>query len=400
VRATVVGRVTDTGRLRILGGDGALLADVPAAALHDAAPSYDRPRRRRDRSGETDPAALTGDGAGAAEALVAMLADTSWVWRQYDHMLFLNTVAGPGGDATVLRLKHPVTGEDTGRALALTTDGNHRWCAVDPRIGTAWVVAEAVLNLACVGARPLAVVNCLNFGNPEHPEVMWELSEAIDGMAEACRDLGIPVVGGNVSLYNESAGLDIDPTPVIGLLGVVDELVRRPPGMALADGAQLVLVGPDAPASVAGSRWAWDRGARGGTLAPLDPVAHLAVAAFVRQVVADDLVQAVHDVAEGGIALALAEAAVAGGVGAVVTGVSDAAMLFGESPSRVLAAVAPGHIDAVRRRADEAGVTVRVIGRTGGSRVVVDGVVDVSLDALTRAWRDQLPAAFGEASTT
>ena len=153
-----------------------------------------------------------------------MLADTSWVWRQYDHMLFLNTVVGPGGDATVLRLKHPVTGEDTGRALALTTDGNHRWCAVDPRIGTAWVVAESVLNLACVGARPLAVVNCLNFGNPEHPEVMWELSEAIDGMADACRALGLPVVGGNVSLYNESHGIDIDPTPVIGVLGVVDDL--------------------------------------------------------------------------------------------------------------------------------------------------------------------------------
>ena len=338
VRATVVGLVTGTGRLRILGDGGEVLADVPASALHDAAPLYDRPRRRRDRTGELDPSTLTGADDDAGAALLGMLADTSWVSRQYDHMLFLNTVVGPGGDATVLRLKHPVTGEDTGRALALTTDGNHRWCAVDPRIGTAWVVAESVLNLACVGARPLAVVNCLNFGNPEHPEVMWELSEAIDGMAEACRDLGLPVVGGNVSLYNESHGTDIDPTPVIGLLGVIDALTRRPPGLALVDGGDLLLIGaePAGPAvtSLAGSRWAWDRGARGGALPPLDPVAHLAVAAFVRALVIDGVVAGVHDVAEGGLALALAEAALAGAVGAEVTGVGGAGALFGESPSR------------------------------------------------------------------
>ena len=161
-----------------------------------------------------------------------LLADTSWVWSQYDHQLFLNTVQGPGADATVLRLKHPATGRDTGRGLALTTDGNHRWCADDPRLGTAMVVAEAAANLACVGARPIALVNCLNFGNPEHPAVMWQLSEAIDGMAEACRALDVPVVGGNVSLYNETAGRDIDPTPVVGMLGLVDSLDRRPPGRA------------------------------------------------------------------------------------------------------------------------------------------------------------------------
>ena len=127
----------------------------------------------------------------AGADLLGLLADTTWVSSQYDSQLFLNTVEGPGGDAVVLRLKHPTTGLDTGRALALTTDGNHRWCAVDPRLGTALTVAESVLNLACVGARPLALVNCLNFGNPEHPEVMWQLSEAIDGMAEACTAFGV-----------------------------------------------------------------------------------------------------------------------------------------------------------------------------------------------------------------
>src|SRR5690606_9525072 len=174
-----------------------------------------------------------------------LLYDTSWVSSQYDHQLFLNTVVGPGGDAVVLRLKHPVTGEDTGRGLAITTDGNHRWCAVDPRAGAAATVAESVLNLACVGARPIAVVDCLNFGNPEHPEVMWQLSEAIDGLADGCRALGLPVIGGNVSLYNESNGTNIDPTPVIGVLGVVDDLSRRPVAIAQAEGQRLLLLGDD-----------------------------------------------------------------------------------------------------------------------------------------------------------
>src|SRR5690606_37015797 len=168
------------------------------------APPADLAERRAD-----SPASLPAP-ADVGSDLVGMLTDLSWVYSQYDHQLFLNTVVSPGGDAAVLRLKHPDTAADTGRGLAMTTDGNHRWCAVDPRVGTANTVAEAVLNLAVVGARPLALVNCLNFGNPTHPEVMWQLSEAIDGMAEASRAFGIPVVGGNVSLYNEARGANID----------------------------------------------------------------------------------------------------------------------------------------------------------------------------------------------
>src|SRR5208337_3509203 len=149
--------------------------------------------------------------------------------------LFLNTVAGPGGDAAVLRLAAPGL-PATSRGLALSTDSNPRWCALDPRSGTAATVAESALNVACAGARPIAAVNCLNFGNPEHPEVMWQLSESIDGMAEACLALGLPVIGGNVSFYNESAGADIDPTPTIAVLGVVDRLEHRPPGAVFVAG--------------------------------------------------------------------------------------------------------------------------------------------------------------------
>ena len=228
VQASVIGTVTGSGRFRVLDRlDGEVLADIPAASLDADAPLYDRPIAEPvDRVDRRRAVVDLPPPVDAGADLLDLLIDPSWVYRQYDHQLFLNTVEGPGGDATVLRLKHPTTGVDTGRGLALTCDGNHRWCALDPRAGTALVVAEAVMNLACVGARPLGLVNCLNFGNPEHPEVMWQLSEAIDGMGEACRAFGIPVVGGNVSLYNESGGLDIDPTPVVGLVGLVDRLAR------------------------------------------------------------------------------------------------------------------------------------------------------------------------------
>ena len=280
--------------------------------------------------------------------LLDLLADPTWVFRQYDHQLFLNTVEGPGGDATVLRLKHPTTGVDTGRGLALTCDGNHRWCALDPRRGTALIVAEAVMNLACVGARPLGLVNCLNFGNPEHPEVMWQLVEAIDGMGEACRALGIPVVGGNVSLYNESQGQDIDPTPVVGLVGLVDRLDRRPPGVRLVEGGTIVALGPEAR-SLSGSRWAWERGVQGGPGLELDLEVHAAVAALVRGLVAEGLLAGVHDTADG-LGVALAEMAVRSGKGFRVQAKgADHGWLFAESASRVVACVTNGHAEDVVR---------------------------------------------------
>src|SRR5205814_3069424 len=223
------------GRLRVFEG-GDLVADVPAASLHEDAPLYHRPMEppadRAERAAD-DPSRLPPGDCGAD--LLALTADLSWVWSQYDHQLFLNTVEEPGGDAAVLRLKAPGLPPST-RAIALSADGNARWCALDPRRGTALVVAEAALNVACAGARPVALVNCLNFGNPEHPEVMWQLSEAIDGMGDACRALSIPVIGGNVSLYNESRGRDIHPTPVVRVLGIIDRLVERPPGVSLVDG--------------------------------------------------------------------------------------------------------------------------------------------------------------------
>ena len=407
VRADVVGKVTVGGGLRIREGwDGEVLAEVPAASLHEDAPRYDRPRvppaDLADRRAAT-PAAVglvpPADPEELEADLLGMLCDTSWVWSQYDHQLFLNTVEGPGGDAAVLRLKHPVTGVDTGRGLALTTDGNHRWCAVDAREGTASVVAESVLNLACVGARPVALVNCLNFGNPEHPEVMWQLSEAIDGMAEACRVLGVPVVGGNVSLYNESRGRDIDPTPVVGLLGVVGRLDRRPPGVGLVEGGRLVLVGePDSELS--GSLWAWNRGHRTGSLPHLDLAAHAAVADVVRDLVAGGLLAGCHDVASGGLGSALAEMAVRSGVGFTAARVHDHAELFSEAPSRVVLCVEPDQLTPVLRVLDAAGVPHARIGEAGGTQLRVKDLLDVSLTDAVAAWRDRLPAALGSGTAS
>ena len=354
VRAAVIGTVTGTGRYRILDGDEEL-ADFPATALiSDGAPLYERPLAPRPA-----PRPAPASPADPAAALLGSLMDTSWVSNQYDSQLFLNTVAGPGSDAAVLRLKHPTTGADTGRALALTTDGNHQWCAQDAFTGTARVVCESVLNLACVGARPLALVNCLNFGNPEHPEVMRQLSDSIDGMAEACRAFGIPVVGGNVSLYNGSRGQDIDPTPVIGLLGMVDRLEQRPPGAVLVDGHRIVLIGE--------------------VQRELDLQAVSAVAATVRQLVLDGVLSGVHDIADGGLAKALAEMAARSGVGGRVA-YPDA---FDESAGRVLVCVAPG-VD----------VPGTEIGVAGGERFVIDGVLDLALDEVVHAWRDTLPAAM------
>jgi phosphoribosylformylglycinamidine synthase len=402
VQATVVGKVTEpvdgVGLLRIVDGfDGEVLAEVPASSLHDAAPLYDRPRAepadRAERAARQPEAP-----ADLAAALLDQLCDSTWVSSQYDHQLFLNTVEGPGGDAVVLRLKHPVTGEDTGRGMAITTDGNHRWCAVDPRQGTALTVAESVLNLACVGARPIALVNCLNFGNPEHPEVMWQLSEAVDGMTEACLAFGLPVIGGNVSLYNETGGVDIDPTPVVGLLGLVDRLDRRPPGVGLAAGDRLVLLGDDLDGpepSLAGSTVAWASGQKGGTLPPLDAAAHCAVAELVRGLVADGVPSGIHDISTGGLGVALAELACRSGVGVEVSGVPSAAHLFTEAPSRVVVAVPEAaHADLLERAA-AAGVPAADLGIAGGERVAIEGLVDLALDDVVRTWRDRLPEALG-----
>ena len=394
VRASVVGTVTAGGRLRILdrrGGD--VLADVPAASLHEDAPLYDRPMQAAGPAPAIGELSSTDPGT----ELLDLLVDPAWVYRQYDHQLFLNTVEGPGGDAAVLLLKAPGLPPSAAgghRGIAVSTDGNARWCAVDPRAGTAMLVAEAALNVACAGAEPAAVVNCLNFGNPEHPEVMWQLSEAIDGMAEACRALALPVVGGNVSLYNESRGRDIDPTPVVGVVGLIERLDRRPPGAGLVEGGHVLLLGRTEPV-VGGSLWALRaHGRRGGPLPRLDLAAHARLLGLVRELAADGVVAGVHDVSEGGLGVALAEMAVRSEVGFAVAGLDGAADLFSESPSRVVVCAAPEAVAEVESRAAAAGVPVSSLGTAGGDRLVVEGLLDVGLAEAIAAWRGAIADAL------
>ena len=407
VRATVIGTVTAPdrdggGRLRIRDGlDGPILADVPAASLSDDAPLYDRPRRApvpRTAAAPTPPTDPETD-------LLALLRSARWVYRQYDHQLFLNTVAGPGADAALLRLAGPGLPRSD-RGVAVTTDSNPRACALDPRRGTALVLAEAVANLACVGATPAAVVNCLNFGNPEHAEVMWQLSESIDGMADACRALSLPVIGGNVSLYNESGGADIDPTPVLGVLGLVDDVQAPPPGLGWDDGDSIVVLGAraahDGSFPLEGTRWATEcADHRTGSLPTVDFVAHRAVCGFVADLVAAQvagadgrLLSAAHDVSGGGLALAAAEMAAHSAVGCVLEVAGGSAELFTELPSRFLVATSsPGELCD---RAAEAGVATAVLGRAGGERLVLGDTVDVPLAAVREAFESNLTSALGD----
>jgi phosphoribosylformylglycinamidine synthase len=334
------------------------------------------------------------------------------VYRQYDHQLFLNTVEGPGGDAALLKLAGPGLPESV-RGIAVSTDSAPRWCALDPAQGVGLVIAESLSNLACVGARGVAVVNCLNFGNPEHPEVMWQLSETVDGMTAACLAFGLPVIGGNVSLYNESGGRDIDPTPVVGLLGLVDELRRRPPGAQWRVGDTLVLLGAQrssgpVPFPLGGTRWAVERaGHRRGSLPVLDVAAHRAVVDLVASVVSSGvaggsaLLSGVHDVSGGGLAMALAEMAARSGVGAVVEGIEGPDELFCEVPGRFVVAVPDADsLDELSARASAAGVPCEVLGHVAGGRLVVRGLsgdlLDLGIEELGAQWKEALPVALGE----
>jgi phosphoribosylformylglycinamidine synthase len=252
---------------------------------------------------------------------------------------------------------------------------------------------EAARNVSCVGARPVAVVNCLNFGNPEHPEVMWQFAEVIDGMSEACAGLETPVIGGNVSFYNESQGSDIDPTPVMGVLGVIDELDDRPPPAALAAGQRVVVLGETAT-ELGGSEWAAVvHGLDGGMPPRADVDAARAVHELVRALVAGGLVDGAHDCSDGGLAVALAEMAIAGECGFDVT-IGGALECFSESASRVVCAVDPVLVDEVLSRAGATGVPAADIGEARGDRLVAHDAFDVALADATRVWRDAIPRAL------
>jgi len=401
-----IGVVTDDGLVRIRDGEtevvrvpATMLTDAPTYVREGVKPSYLDELQKFDFSALPDIGAGARNGSeradNAGDALLALLASPEIaskriVWRQYDHQVGTNTVVGPGSDAAVVRIK------GTKKALALSTDGNAAYTYLDPYAGGAIAVAEAARNVACTGARPIAMTNCLNFGNPEKPEVYYQMKEAIRGMSDAARALSIPVVSGNVSLYNESSGEAIWPTPVVGMVGLLEDAARVVPmGFQDADDA-IFFIGDFAPASgIFAAEYV--RTAYGVVAGrpTIDLQAEARLQAFLAGAAAQGILKSAHDVSAGGLAVALAECCIAGGIGADVPGLSgrtDAA-LFGEQQSRVVMSCAPKDVNAVIACAKGHGVACTPHGSVGGSRFR-HGAVDLSLDALREAYESGLPHAI------
>jgi phosphoribosylformylglycinamidine synthase len=390
----VVGRLTAGGDLRVRMG-GAAVAAVPARSLADDAPVYTRPLAAPPELADPiadDPTFETVT-TPPKDALLAILrspdvADKRWVWEQYDSIVQGSTVLGPGGDAALVRI------EGTLRALALATDGGGRFGALDPYLSALHAVAEAARNVACTGAEPLAITNCMNFGNPERPEVMWQFAESVRGVADACRAFGTPVTGGNVSFYNESGDSAIWPTPVIGMLGLIDDYRLGLRHGFAESGAWIYLLG-ETLAELGGSAFA---DVVLGVVAGRPPALDLELERRLQRLLVDgaraDLFRSAHDCAEGGLAVALAECAIAGATGFAVSLPGDHPPhvgLFSESASRAVVSVAPERASELEDDSAAAGVLCTRLGETGGPRIVFDRLFEVTVDEIAAAYDGAIP---------
>jgi phosphoribosylformylglycinamidine synthase subunit PurL len=396
--AVVIGRVRDTGRMQVV-HNGETVADIPVEALTDEAPKYERPMTPATKLEAQSTKLESKNPSGDLLKLLSSgnIASKNWVYRQYDHMVRTNTAILPGADAAMVRIK------ETRRALAMTLDGNGRYCAANPREGAKLVVAEAARNVVCVGARPIAITNCLNFASPERPEVMWSFSETIDGMAEACRAFETPVVSGNVSFYNETEGRGILPTPVIGMVGLIED-VRRAivPGFK-KDGDVIALLGAtfddlsisEFAVTVAGVTKA------SGSVPKLDLDRELAVQKACLAAAEAGLLLSAHDCSDGGLGVALAEScfsslgreAIGADVNLVGT-LNPTTLLFSESPSRIIISFDPADAGTVGKIAEDNNAPFAILGRVGGHRLIinVNGAETVATDVseLEAAWRSAL----------
>jgi phosphoribosylformylglycinamidine synthase len=394
LHATAIGRVTDDGFVRVRDGD-AVVVDVLAPLFTEACPTYVRHAEESPAvvaARETDPRGvpdLRPDDV--LPALLDLLGSPNIcsrrpVYRRYDQTIMTNTVVPPGlGDAAVLRIR------GTNRAISAAIDCSSRYCYLDPALGAAMAVAEAARNVSCTGARPLALTNCLNFGNPERPAGAYQLREAVRGMAEAARALGIPVVSGNVSLYNESASQAVFPTPTVGVVGVIED-VSRHATMVWAEGDQVALISGAVPALGGSEYLARLHGMCAGRPAALDLGRESRVQQVVREAVADGLLRTAHDLSDGGLLVALAEMAIASRIGVTVdVNVAEASSTrlderwFGEAPSRVLVAGAREALIETELRCHGTGLSFLSLGEVGGDRIAVRGLGEVPLqDAIER----------------
>ena len=408
LHASHIGFVTGDGLMRVKDA-GTIVAEIPNTALVDDAPVYNRPTARPaylDTVNKLDLSALRP--APPVDALRAVLssptiASKRWVYRQYDNMVRTNTLVLAGMGAGVVRIK------GTPRALAMSTDGNGRYCYLDPRKGAMLAVAEAARNVACAGARPIGATNCLNFGNPEKPEIMWQFVEAVEGIAEACRALDVPITGGNVSLYNETDGSAIYPTPIIGVVGVIDDASCTLGRVVRNTGREIVLLGT-IDADLGGSEYLKTvHGVVAGTAPHVDLGRERALIDVLVEAAAQRLIESAHDCSDGGLAVTLAEAAFdSGGIGLSVdlpgmgAGHGDPwptlGVLFGEAGGRAIVSVSPGNRPALEALAARSGVPATRIGTTGGSRITIgiDGqdAIDVMLSEMEQLWSSLLGRYF------
>jgi len=390
--ATPLARVTEGDTLRLF-LDGEVVAEVPATSLARG-PEYHREEKRPDYLDEAaafDPGSLP-EPVDIGEVLMKLLGSPNicsrrWVYEQYDHMVRVNTVLLPGGDAAVLRVKGLKT------ALALTCDCNGRYCYLDPRVGAEIALAESGRNVACTGATPVAITNCLNFGNPEKPAIFWQFCRAVEGLAEGCRQLGTPVVGGNVSFYNESFGEAIYPTPVVGMLGLLEDVDNHVGSGFTAEGDTVVLLGGTRD-ELGGSEYLkviHDK--VGGRPPSIDWEAEKGLIKCLTSAASERLLSSAHDLSEGGLAVALAESCLQGGMGARVEMAGDLkpyVLCFSESQGRALVSVPPDRLAALRNIASGLGVPLAVLGRTGGDSLVVEGVLSLSLEEMRDVYENSL----------
>jgi phosphoribosylformylglycinamidine synthase len=404
VPATVIGEVTDTGRL-VMTWDGETIVDIPPGTAADDGPVYERPFH--EPAGQ---AALNGDGperlprpSDLRETLLTLLgspnlASKEWVTSQYDRYVRGNTVLAQPADAGMLRISEVMPGaEETTRGIALSTDGNGRYARLDPYAGAQLALAEAYRNVAVTGATPLAVTNCLNFGSPEDPEVMWQFAEAVRGLADACRALGVPVTGGNVSFYNQTGSDAIHPTPVVGVLGVIDDVAKRVRSGFTAPGLRVALLG-ETHEEFGGSEWAHVAHDHLGGLPPTaDLDAERGLASVMVAAAAEGLLEGSHDLSDGGLAIALAESCIAQGVGCSVSLPGEDAFvhLFSESAARALVCVRPEAFDALAELCGRFDVPCYGLGTTGGTSLTVEDVFEVPVADLRDVHAGALPAIFG-----
>ena len=408
--AVVIGKVTNTGRLRVR-EHGEIVADIPNSALTDDAPLYQRPMQRWDPPvSRVKPAHIafknTGDFTTDLKRLLAApnISSKRWIFEQYDSMVQSNTVEGPGADAGVMRIK------GTKRALAMALDGNGRWCWLDPRLGAMHAVAESARNVSCTGAVPVAATNCLNFGSPEKPQTMWQFSQVVDGLTSACKALETPITGGNVSLYNETLGEGIYPTPVVGVVGILENVADAMTFHFRGAGRDILLLSGSqagdpavAEIEIGSSEYAkevldeiW------GSPPALDLKQEAALQRCLQELIAGHHIESAHDCSEGGLAAALAEAGFVRGIGAQIDlisrGLLPEAVLFGEDASRVVITCDCKKTENIQQIAVKWGIQAESIGHTAPEKlsITIDGrlAVSASVSQLKLAWDIALTAAL------